>query len=377
MLRKLLFSVCAIILLLASIGFSSLGYAQLDTTDESAEIEEIGNVPSSWAEACISGIKSEPEINVDRLLSDYQEKITRADFAYLGVMLYKYYTGREIMTGERYFSDTTDEWVLKAKKAGIVNGYSNKKYKPNDYIRRDEIAVLFINILKAADVSFEDASSELFSDDSQIAGWAKEAVYIAKVNHIISGIGNDKFYPAGYATREQSLVMLYNAMTEIQRNLTRPLKLGIDRIALREIESSIQSGIRVDKVDYPFEADDAVLGQWVAIDLIDNPLLFNPEVPYRKHLILDSVVFHEGGTFEERTYYHYENDTYVLKTQYRSFPYFWTNGLVIQKDNPHDMTASRYFIASVNDEEYLFLEFKNGDYVYRDATPSFHVFKRK
>lgn len=372
MLKKLSFCVLAITLLLTSIG-----YAQPEIANENEEINEESDMPSLWAEAAISDIKNSTEITVDKLLSDYQENITRADFAYLGVKLYEYYTGREIMTGERYFTDTTDEWILKARKAGIVNGYSNRKYKPKNFIRRDEIATLFINVFKAAGVSYVDASSDLFDDDSKIAEWAKESVYIAKANKIIKGIGVNTYSPMSYATREQALIMLSNAMSEVERNLARSLRLGVDKIVLREIESTIQNGIRVDKTDYPFEADDAALGQWVAIDLIDNPLMFNPEVPKWSSLILDSVVFHDGGTFEERTYYHIEGDNYVRKSTYRSFSYFWTNGLVIEKSNPLAQTSSRYFIATVNEVEYLFLEFKNGDYTHHEATPGFHVFKRK
>jgi len=66
----------------------------------------------------------------------------------------------------------------------------------------------------------------------------------------------------------------------------------------------------------------------------------------------------------------------VKKSEYRSLPAKWTKGLVI-RNSPDEVTSSRYFLATVKNKEYLFLEFKNGDYIYRNATPWYYVFTRK
>lgn len=94
MLKKLLLSAIVITPLFFSLLLNSISYTRMETA---SEIEE-ADMPSSWAEACISDIKNSSEITVDKLLSDYQDNFTRADFAYLGVRLYQYFTGREIMT---------------------------------------------------------------------------------------------------------------------------------------------------------------------------------------------------------------------------------------------------------------------------------------
>lgn len=156
-------------------------------------------------------------------MSDYQNNISRSEFAYLGVKLYEYYTNHKLIIGNQSFKDINNEWVLKAKNAGIVNGYPDETYKPDNFIRRDELATLFVNILKAADVQYKIYSLELFNDDKDIPSWAKEHVYIAKSNNIIRGVGDNSFDPSGNATREQSLIMLYNAMTGIQKSSNRPL----------------------------------------------------------------------------------------------------------------------------------------------------------
>ena len=125
---------------------------------------------------------------------------------------------------------------------------------------------MFVNVFTAANVLYKEPSSEPFKDDSVISNWAKKFVYIAKANNIISGIGGNIFDPSGLATREQAFIMLSNAVSSVTPNLLRLPKLGVDKITLRDVESSTQTNtrnsisptIRVDKIDYPFEPDDLV-----------------------------------------------------------------------------------------------------------------------
>ena len=367
---------CAFVVLLMTISFLRIPIIAENNSNADSP-------PSNWANDHIIIIKNTSGINIDSLMSKYQCNITRGEFAYLGVKLYEYYTGQEIIAGERYFTDTTDEWVLKAKRAGLVNGYPDNTYGAKENIHREQITALFVNVFIAADVIYKNETPDLFADDSTISNWAKKSVYLAKANNIISGIGENKFDPTGFATREQALVMLSKAITYIQKNIRLP-KRGIDKIVLRDVESSIQNAalisgptnIRVDKADYPFEADNLVLGQWIPVDFVSDPLVFDPVIKYTGNLHYDSVVFSKNGIFEYRTYEYYENGNWVNKSEYRSIPATWTKGLIMQ-NYLHEHTSSRYFLALVKNKEYLFLEFRNGDYIYRNATPQYYVFIRK
>ena len=173
--------------------------------------------PSSWASSFVNEIRNSKDIKVDRLLGNYQNSITRAEFAYLAVNLYEYYTGRALTVGTSAFTDTSDPYVLKAKNAGIVSGYPDGTFKPTNKIRRDELATLFINLLKSAQISYKTTISQKFSDDPLIASWAKESVYLARENGMISGVGGNNFDPAGNASIEQSLIILYKGMTQFQK----------------------------------------------------------------------------------------------------------------------------------------------------------------
>ena len=52
----------------------------------------------------------------------------------------------------------------------------------------------------------------------------------------------------------------------------------------------------------------------------------------------------------------------------------WTEGYLLDKEKS---VADKYTICNIGDKEYLFLEWKMGNYVYGGLEPSFYVFERK
>lgn len=51
----------------------------------------------------------------------------------------------------------------------------------------------------------------------------------------------------------------------------------------------------------------------------------------------------------------------------------WTKGCVI---NIHRTTVAAYEIKAINGTEYLFIEWKMGNYIYGGKEPDFYVFVR-
>ncbi len=162
--------------------------------------------PSPWAQDVIAQIDAEKLVD-SRMQGDYQTAISRRDFAYLGVVIYQQITGQDCATGSATFSDSDDEYVLKAKNNGIVNGYEDGSFRPDQSITRQELAVLFINTLAAAKQPLEIAEREIFKDDEDVAGWAKKSVYTARGLGVVNGVGDNLYNPLGTATREQALLM--------------------------------------------------------------------------------------------------------------------------------------------------------------------------
>lgn len=117
---------------------------------------------------------------------------------------------------------------------------------------------------------------------------------------------------------------------------------------------------RRDNVDLPFILDKKVLGMWESIGFVDNIDDFIEPVLSQNDLWLKSICFCEDGSA-------------VRVYSDESWSDLWTNGVLLDKTKS---TASAYEIRAINGTEYLFMQWKMGNYVYGGMTPSYYVFTR-
>ncbi|WP_254790368.1 Ig-like domain repeat protein [Paenibacillus sp. OK003] len=106
--------------------------------------------------------------------------------------------------------DITGHWaevnIQKAIALGIINGYTDGTFKPNTTVTRAEFAVMLMNALKP---QFQSEGAALtFTDEPQIAAWAREAVAQAVTAGIITGYQDGAFHPNDPITRAEMAVML-------------------------------------------------------------------------------------------------------------------------------------------------------------------------
>ena len=122
---------------------------------------------------------------------------------------------------------------------------------------------------------------------------------------------------------------------------------------------------RCDPIDYPFINDSSVLGAWKVRDFYVTDLSdFDHE---RQNWAVDDLYllrmeFSEGGAFSSTT----KNGT-------NSSVCTWTKGLILNK---RSKTASAYFIKEIDGKEYLFREWKSGDYSFGGGRAYWYVFIR-
>jgi len=119
-----------------------------------------------------------------------------------------------------------------------------------------------------------------------------------------------------------------------------------------------------DNVKVGFVDDAAVLGVWKSVDFVGEIDQFNPyEKGFTGELYWKSVEFQKGG-FQVGYFGTFKN------TFNR-----WTKGLYLGT-NPTEPTAARYEIRSIADKDFLFIEWKSGDYIVGANKPAFYVFSR-
>ncbi|WP_435170175.1 S-layer homology domain-containing protein [Paenibacillus glycanilyticus] len=147
---------------------------------------------------------------------DPNRSVTRAEFTALVVRLFGLATPAAAGNGK--FGDVqTSDWfasaVAAATGAGLINGYKNGEFRPDQTISRDEMAVILARGLAFAGHKGDAAGAEAFADQSDIPAWAAEATSQLAGLGIVNGKPGNAFDPEGEATRAESAVMMFRMLS--------------------------------------------------------------------------------------------------------------------------------------------------------------------
>lgn len=107
------------------------------------------------------------------------------------------------------FSDVSGHWaeevINKSSKNGIINGYDDGTFKPDQNMTRAELITVIDNILK-----IESETNEYISDITS-KDWYYSNIRKAMYFGIINGNGKGKINPNGKITREEAITVLARA----------------------------------------------------------------------------------------------------------------------------------------------------------------------
>ncbi|WP_175480767.1 DUF2252 family protein [Paenibacillus sp. OK003] len=116
------------------------------------------------------------------------KKITRAEFVTL-IIKALHLQG----FADKGFADTTTHWaqdaISTAAGLGIVNGYSDDTFGPDELVTREQMATM---VVRAAQIADSDSNIS-FSDVAEISGWARAALATAITNGLVNGYPDGKF----------------------------------------------------------------------------------------------------------------------------------------------------------------------------------------
>ena len=123
---------------------------------------------------------------------------------------------------------------------------------------------------------------------------------------------------------------------------------------------------REDDTDMPFVNDERVLGDWKAFDFIRNREEFDPNVNHlpQERLFFKHMYFGEEG---------FLSSVYMDETTLGKEIQSWTKGYVLKHYNH---TACAYEIVTVEDTDYMIIEWKSGDYRWGGYDTDYYVFIR-
>jgi hypothetical protein len=112
----------------------------------------------------------------------------------------------------------------------------------------------------------------------------------------------------------------------------------------------------VDKVNLPFVDDPQAIGQWTSVDFVGVPEDFKPGSRFSQ---FDLPVFKKFSVLPGG------------RTSYRWLT--WTRGVII---NPGERTAAGYEIRNIGGTNFMFVEWKNGDYILFHSKPGLYVLRQ-
>ena len=142
------------------------------------------------------------------------------------------------------FTDVSqDHWAYSQIKSfvekGYINGYGDGTFRPQNPIKRNEFVKIFnkvFGLTNKSGIEFDDTKDN----------WAKDEIDIAVTNGVAQGVGENKFEPEQYITREAATKMLANYMKIEDENHDKIKKFSdynqISNWAKDAFEGNIEKG---------------------------------------------------------------------------------------------------------------------------------------
>ncbi|MEK4854122.1 S-layer homology domain-containing protein [Paenibacillus sp. FSL H7-0756] len=139
-------------------------------------------------------------------------RITRAEFVVMTARAFDFEAKGAMPLNFRDV-DTIPVWardyIAEAEQTGLIKGYADGSFRPNQWISRSEMAVLIMRLYDGGLHSNEMVS---FADKQHIKPWALPSVASAVDLGIIKGKNGHRFAPNDPATRAEALIMLLRLM---------------------------------------------------------------------------------------------------------------------------------------------------------------------
>ena len=235
-----------------------------------------GETPSPWAVSDVEGARAEGLLPA-ALDGKYTQPITRAEFASLACAFAARMGLRPGGGAASSFPDTSDPDVTRAAAMGVITGYTDGTFGPDQSIRRDEAAAMLARAARLAGQE-TDGPARTFTDAAAF-GWAKgEIAFITAcflpggASAVMNGTSAREFTPTGSYTREQAIATFYRLCAYCNRLPTLVLDAGEPLELLRSVE------VRVDGNTLTATGSDAP-GFRMHLNDADNNVILDTDPP--------------------------------------------------------------------------------------------------
>ncbi|MDR6551027.1 S-layer homology domain-containing protein [Paenibacillus qinlingensis] len=174
--------------------------------DKSASVKPpvLTDIKGHWAEADIQKLVKAGVID------GYQDgtfqpnsTVTRSEFVSIIVRAFHL-----TATGGTTFSDTGSHWAKDAigiaSASGIVDGYEDGTFGPNDNITREQMAVI---LARAAQLASANSGLD-YKDSGDVSAWAQGPLAALTAKGVLNGYGDGTLKPKAFSTRAEAVVSI-------------------------------------------------------------------------------------------------------------------------------------------------------------------------
>jgi len=124
------------------------------------------------------------------------------------------YTDAGGMQGNWYEND-----IIRVHEAGLMTGYADGSFKPEQTITRQELAVLIARVMSKTQPDWmtgaDTAQLNIFTDSKNIAPWSVNEVAAAVKNGLLQGDKQQRFNPTAIATRAEAAAVVKRMLDQM------------------------------------------------------------------------------------------------------------------------------------------------------------------
>lgn len=272
------------------------------------------NVKAATVNSHTEGINYLIGINALTSSADTTASVTRAQFASFITKSLKLEKESPVTFSDVAINDPAYIDIRKAVEAGIVTGYTNGTFKPNDPISRVHMAVMLNRMLAYQDIQATTTALP-FKDNAAILPEYQEAVAVGAHYDIIQG-KQGFFLPHNHATVAQAATFVVRTMKVIDPDLkvsevkptekpapqpTPPATTG------KYVVKEVQHGQLITRASYPtLTAARAAMASPNEVVMVNNKIIemksgfavTNKYIAYRSETINDQLAVAENTELE-------------------------------------------------------------------------------
>ncbi len=214
---------------------------------------------SSWAQEAVDSMYQLGFLPQSLTSADMNRKITRGEMCKIAVAVYNQLMGTPDVGPHStdHFDDTSDPDICYAYEQGIVSGYGNGKFGPNDTLTRQDFIKITFNMMCTAywnPSKVTPASLDAFADSDKISDYAVTATGYLVALGIVKG-SDGSMMPLAHISSQEAIVMFFRAyqyMTNWMREQNEESKsieilnqgyYGISTWAIMEVQEMQKRGM--------------------------------------------------------------------------------------------------------------------------------------